>query len=165
MYDIDGGLQRSGIDPGALAIKKSATGCWETRVWNSTLSEKQLAMSLSSAEESSSTPADGGSATDPSHGPPPPPEQPKSTWTRRLIILAFWAVIVTLGWPHWVFTTSIHRSDLPLESMNRWADGKVSPSLLLKLGPLTLFYRHVNFTTLSTLDSPGMTMTLAKSKI
>ena len=56
----------------------------------------------------------------------PPAEQPTSVWTRRLILFAFWAVVVIFGLPHWIWTTSIHRSTLPLESMNNWADGKVS---------------------------------------
>ena len=54
----------------------------------------------------------------------PPPEPPSASWTRRLIIFAFWAVIATLGLPHWIWTTSIHRSELPLELMNAWAEGK-----------------------------------------
>lgn len=56
----------------------------------------------------------------------PVPEKPAFTLTRRLIILAFWTVVVAFGLPHWIWTTSIHRSHLPLESMNSWADGKVS---------------------------------------
>lgn len=55
----------------------------------------------------------------------PPPEPPTSTWTRRLIILAFWSVVVAFGLPHWLWTTSIHRSNLPLGLMNSWAEGKV----------------------------------------
>ncbi|KAF2486578.1 phosphatidylinositol-glycan biosynthesis class S protein [Neohortaea acidophila] len=55
----------------------------------------------------------------------PPPEQGSFIWTRRLILFAFWGVVVVLGLPHWLWTTSIHRSQLPLESMNNWADGKV----------------------------------------
>jgi len=55
----------------------------------------------------------------------PPPERPSTTWTRRLIILAFWLVVACLGVPHWIWTTSIHRSDLPIDAMNAWADGKV----------------------------------------
>lgn len=53
-----------------------------------------------------------------------PAERPSASWTRRLIIFAFWAVVATLGLPHWIWTTSIHRSELPLKSMNAWADGK-----------------------------------------
>ena len=53
------------------------------------------------------------------------PESPAASWTRRMILAAFWIVIVTLGLPHWVWTTSIHRSNLPLDSMNAWAEGKV----------------------------------------
>ncbi|KAF2765674.1 hypothetical protein EJ03DRAFT_279514 [Teratosphaeria nubilosa] len=56
--------------------------------------------------------------------PEPPPESPASEWTRRWIILGFWAVVVVLGLPHWVWTTSIHRSNLPLETMDNWAEGK-----------------------------------------
>lgn len=55
-----------------------------------------------------------------------PPESPTAPWTRRIIIFAFWAVVVTLGLPHWIWTTSIHRSELPLEAMDAWADGKAS---------------------------------------
>lgn len=54
-----------------------------------------------------------------------PPEKPAAVWTRRVIIAAFWAVVCFLGLPHWTWTTSIHRSSLPLESMNAWADGQV----------------------------------------
>lgn len=54
-----------------------------------------------------------------------PPERPAAVWTRRMIIAAFWAVALFLGLPHWTWTTSIHRSTLPLESMNAWAEGKV----------------------------------------
>lgn len=41
-----------------------------------------------------------------------------------MIISAFWAVVVIFGLPHWIWTTSIHRSDLPLEDMNKWAEGR-----------------------------------------
>ena len=58
--------------------------------------------------------------------PTTPPESPNSAWTRRLILFAFWAVVVVFGLPHWIWTTSIHRSNLPLESMNSWANGRVS---------------------------------------
>ena len=54
-----------------------------------------------------------------------PREQPRSVWTRRSILFAFWAVVVTVGLPHWIWTTSIHRSNLPLASMNDWTEGKV----------------------------------------
>lgn len=53
-----------------------------------------------------------------------PPESPVTEWNRRWIIISFWAVIVCLGLPHWIWTTSIHRSDLPLDVMNEWAEGK-----------------------------------------
>lgn len=54
-----------------------------------------------------------------------PPEPPSASWKRRIIIFAFWAVVVVLGLPHWIWTTSIHRSELPIESMNAWSEGKV----------------------------------------
>jgi hypothetical protein len=56
----------------------------------------------------------------------PPAERPTAIWTRRFVILAFWTVVVCLGLPLWTWTTTIHRSELPLESMNAWAEGHVS---------------------------------------
>lgn len=56
-----------------------------------------------------------------------PPESPGSVWTRRIIILAFWAVVATLGLPHWIWTTSIYRAELPAEQMTRWSEGHVRP--------------------------------------
>ena len=53
------------------------------------------------------------------------PEKPATSQTRRWILLSFWLVVACLGLPHWIWTTSIHRSDLPLEFMNNWAEGKV----------------------------------------
>nr|XP_023908608.1 GPI transamidase component PIG-S homolog [Quercus suber]POF15558.1 gpi transamidase component pig-s like [Quercus suber] len=53
-----------------------------------------------------------------------PQEKPQEVWTRRLILLSFWAVVVCFGLPHWIWTTSIHRSDLPLERMREWDAGK-----------------------------------------
>lgn len=61
-----------------------------------------------------------------SDAPVPPPESPSAVWTRRIIIFAFWAVVATLGLPHWIWTTSIYRSDLPAEQMTQWAEGRVS---------------------------------------
>ena len=55
-----------------------------------------------------------------------PPEKASALWTRRIIILAFWAVVAALGLPHWIWTTSIHREELPVEAMERWAEGNVS---------------------------------------
>lgn len=57
---------------------------------------------------------------------PAPPEKASAVWTRRFIILAFWAVVATLGLPHWIWTTSIHREELPVGEMARWAEGNVS---------------------------------------
>ena len=55
----------------------------------------------------------------------PPPETPNSIKTRGLVILSFWAVVILLGLPVWIWTTSIHRASLPLQDMLDWADGKV----------------------------------------
>ena len=55
----------------------------------------------------------------------PPPESRKSIKTRELVILSFWAVIILLGLPVWLWTTSIHRASLPLQNMLDWGDGKV----------------------------------------
>jgi hypothetical protein len=55
----------------------------------------------------------------------PPPEKAIAIWTRRIIIFAFWAVVASLGLPHWIWTTSIYRSELPVEQMTRWAEGHV----------------------------------------
>jgi GPI-anchor transamidase subunit S len=54
----------------------------------------------------------------------PPLESSSAVWTRSFIIAAFWIVVVAFGLPHWYQTTSIHRSLLPLEAMNNWAEGK-----------------------------------------
>jgi phosphatidylinositol glycan class S len=35
-------------------------------------------------------------------------------------------VVATLGLPHWIWTTSIHREELPVGEMARWAEGNVS---------------------------------------
>lgn len=77
-----------------------------------------------------------------------PPEKPATIWTRRLIIAAFWAVVVFLGLPHWTWTTSIYRSSLPLESMNAWADGTVSESDVRREALLTQCKRRADCITL-----------------
>jgi hypothetical protein len=61
----------------------------------------------------------------------PPVETTTAIRTRRFIILAFWAVVATLGLPHWIWTTSIHREELPVGEMRRWAEGNVSFCVLL----------------------------------
>ncbi|KAL9126263.1 MAG: hypothetical protein Q9217_004656 [Psora testacea] len=64
----------------------------------------------------------------------PPPEEPESRRLRAFVILAFWAVVVFLGIPVWLWTTSIHRARLPLEEMLAWADGKAcKPSFPLEI--------------------------------
>ena len=60
----------------------------------------------------------------------PPPESPDSIRVRALVIAAFWVVVIFLGLPLWLWTTSIHREHLPLQDMLDWADGKVSRLLL-----------------------------------
>ena len=55
----------------------------------------------------------------------PPPESSKGVKTRGLVILSFWAVVILLGLPVWLWTTTIHRENLPLQDMLDWADGKV----------------------------------------
>ncbi|OCL11779.1 hypothetical protein AOQ84DRAFT_373693 [Glonium stellatum] len=54
----------------------------------------------------------------------PPPESKEAIWTRRLVILSFWAVVILIGLPVWWKTTAIYRADLPLQVMTDWADGK-----------------------------------------
>ena len=70
----------------------------------------------------------------------PPPERSSIITIRRLILLAFWVVIVAFGLPHWIWTTSIHRAALPLDSMRSWDDGQVS-SIILSCGN----YAHALF--------------------
>jgi phosphatidylinositol glycan class S len=55
----------------------------------------------------------------------PPAETRESRWTRRLVLLSFWAVAVFLGLPVWWKTTTVYRAPLPLQDMLDWADGKV----------------------------------------
>lgn len=55
-----------------------------------------------------------------------------------MILLAFWAVVVALGLPQWIWTTSIHRSNLPIEMMNDWANGKVCFNLRLNKAAVLL---------------------------
>ena len=64
------------------------------------------------------------------------PESKEAIWTRRLVILSFWAVIILVGLPVWWKTTAIYRADLPLQIMTDWADGKVR-SLHLSLETTT----------------------------
>lgn len=59
----------------------------------------------------------------------PPPEKPGSRYTRTFVIVSFWLVVILLGIPVWIWTTSIHRARLPLEEMREWADGKVTRSV------------------------------------
>ena len=56
----------------------------------------------------------------------PPPESIESVRTRHWVIFSFWAVVLFLGLPIWLWTTSIHRAHLPLQEMLDWADGKVA---------------------------------------
>lgn len=76
----------------------------------------------------------------------PSPERTSVVWTRRFIILAFWAVVATLGLPHWIWTTSIYRSDLPVEQMTNWSEGSVG----LYKASKTSVYFLIPFSGLST---------------
>ena len=55
----------------------------------------------------------------------PPPETPEDVRLRQRVIASFWIVVVLLGVPVWLWTTSIPRAGLPLEDMLAWADGRV----------------------------------------
>ena len=55
-----------------------------------------------------------------------PPEKPEAVSLRSKIVFSFWVVILLLGVPTWLKTTSIYRADLPLQDMIKWADGLVS---------------------------------------
>lgn len=54
-----------------------------------------------------------------------PPETHQEIRTRRWIILSLWAIIALFGLPAWYATTTVPRADLPLDAMNRWAEGHV----------------------------------------
>ena len=55
----------------------------------------------------------------------PPPETSESSRLRGLVIVSFWAVVIFLGIPIWLWTTSVYRARLPLDHMLAWAHGKV----------------------------------------
>jgi phosphatidylinositol glycan class S len=55
----------------------------------------------------------------------PPPEPAHNVEVRSWVIYSFWAVVVLLGLPVWLWTTSIHRASLPLDDMLAWSEGKV----------------------------------------
>jgi phosphatidylinositol glycan class S len=55
----------------------------------------------------------------------PPPEKPSAVRQRSYVVLSFWLVVLLLGLPIWWKTTAIYRAELPLDSMLKWADGKV----------------------------------------
>ena len=55
----------------------------------------------------------------------PPTETSEGIRVRGLVIVSFWTVVIFLGLPVWLWTTSIHRARLPLQEMLDWADGKV----------------------------------------
>lgn len=55
----------------------------------------------------------------------PPPETSENIRLRALVITSFWIVVILLGLPVWIWTTSVHRARLPLQDMLDWADGKV----------------------------------------
>lgn len=55
----------------------------------------------------------------------PPPESLKDVWTRHYVVLSFWLMVLLLGVPYWWRTTTVYRSELPLQAMNDWAEGRV----------------------------------------
>ena len=59
----------------------------------------------------------------------PPPESAEGIRIRSLVIFSFWAIVIFLGLPVWLWTTSIHRARLPLQEMLDWADGKARISM------------------------------------
>lgn len=61
----------------------------------------------------------------------PPPESAEGIRVRGLVIFSFWATVIFLGLPVWLWTTSIHRARLPLQEMLDWADSKVRVSRVL----------------------------------
>jgi len=54
-----------------------------------------------------------------------PPETREAIWTRNLVVFSFWAVVIFLGLPVWLWTTSIHRANLPLQEMLEWSEMRV----------------------------------------
>ena len=68
-----------------------------------------------------------------------PPERPQDVQLRTIVVLSFWALIIFVGVPMWWQTTSIHRAQLPLPEMLRWADGQVQRALPIQNALLTLF--------------------------
>ena len=56
----------------------------------------------------------------------PPAESSANIRLRTLVILSFWAIIIFLGLPVWLWTTSVYRARLPLQDMWNWAHGKVN---------------------------------------
>ncbi|KAJ9605110.1 GPI transamidase component [Cladophialophora chaetospira] len=60
----------------------------------------------------------------------PPPEKTTAVNLRTKIVLSFWAVILLLGIPTWLRTTSIYRANLPLQDMLDWADGLNTPTAI-----------------------------------
>ncbi|KAL8905220.1 MAG: hypothetical protein Q9207_002775 [Kuettlingeria erythrocarpa] len=55
----------------------------------------------------------------------PPPESNEGIYVRQSVILSFWAIVIILGIPIWLWTTSIHRARLPLQEMVDWAEGRI----------------------------------------
>ncbi|KAK1077158.1 GPI transamidase component, partial [Friedmanniomyces endolithicus] len=71
-----------------------------------------------SAVEGTELPASGNAKA------PPPTESARTLLTRRTIVFSFWAIVLGLGLPHWLWMTSTYRASLPLSTMNDWAEGK-----------------------------------------
>ncbi|QIW97236.1 hypothetical protein AMS68_002754 [Peltaster fructicola] len=53
-----------------------------------------------------------------------PPDTANEVWIRRLILAAFWVIVVAFGLPHWIWTTSVYRAELDVGAASRWIEGK-----------------------------------------
>lgn len=73
-----------------------------------------------------------------------PLERPQDVRLRTIVVLSFWALILFVGVPMWWQTTSIHRAQLPLPEMLRWADGQVNAHSIFSDSLLTSTSRMAN---------------------
>ncbi|KAI5801454.1 GPI transamidase component PIG-S [Peziza echinospora] len=48
---------------------------------------------------------------------------PQETRTRNWVVLSLWAVVIFLGIPLWILTTSVYRAQLPVQEMDAWSEG------------------------------------------
>jgi hypothetical protein len=73
-----------------------------------------------------------------------PLERPQDVRLRTVVVMSFWALILFVGVPMWWQTTSIHRAQLPLPEMLRWADGQVNAPLVSSAQLLIFLSRTAN---------------------